>query len=133
MSKKRGIGKFIIGALVGAGIGVLFAPQEGSKTRQQLKEKIEELIDNLKQIDSDDIKNKIEKKIDELKKELADLDKEKALKIAKEKAAQVKVKAQELVDLAVEKGTPALEKIAKETKAKALKVAKDVVKKLEEE
>ena len=131
MSKKKGFCKFLLGAAVGAGLGILFAPQEGKKTRQQLKQKLDELIENLKQIDSKEIKANIEKKIAELKAELADLDKEKALKIAKEKAAVVKVKAQELVDLAVEKGTPVLQKLADEAREQALKFSKEVVKKLE--
>ena len=41
-----------------------------------------------------------------IEQELEDLDKEKALKIAKKKAADIKKKCQELVNLAVEKGTP---------------------------
>ena len=32
--KKSGVGKFILGALVGAGLGVLFAPKAGSETRK---------------------------------------------------------------------------------------------------
>ena len=56
MSKKGGIGKFILGAGIGAGIALLFAPQEGSKTRKELKIKIDELLEKAKQIDVDDVK-----------------------------------------------------------------------------
>ena len=41
MNKKKGFGKFLAGALLGAGLGVLFAPKKGSETRQQLKQKFE--------------------------------------------------------------------------------------------
>ena len=39
MSKKFGIGKFIAGAAVGAGLGILFAPKKGEDTRKVLKKK----------------------------------------------------------------------------------------------
>ena len=94
---KKGTGKFILGAAIGAGLGLLF-----------------------------------DKKVEEIKKELADLDKEKALDLAKKKADELKKKVQELADLAVEKGTPVLEETAKEVKIKANAVIKDVLKKLEE-
>ena len=44
-SKKSGLGKFVLGALVGAGIGVLFAPKKGSETRAELKVKLNELAE----------------------------------------------------------------------------------------
>ena len=37
MSKKKGLGKFFAGALLGAGLGLLFAPIKGSETREALK------------------------------------------------------------------------------------------------
>ena len=40
--KKKGFGKFLLGAAVGAGIGILFAPKKGSETRRELKEKLDE-------------------------------------------------------------------------------------------
>ncbi len=36
---KKGWGKFIIGAGLGAGLGVLFAPKKGSETRKELMKK----------------------------------------------------------------------------------------------
>ena len=53
------------------------------------------------------------------------------MEIAKEKAEQLKVKAQELVDLAIDKGTPILRDAAEEVRLKAIEVTKDVLKKLE--
>ena len=41
MSKKSGVGKFIAGAVLGAGLGILFAPKKGSETRKDLKEKLD--------------------------------------------------------------------------------------------
>ena len=50
MSKKKGsgLGKFALGALVGAGIGILFAPKKGSETRQDLKRLMDDMISNVR-------------------------------------------------------------------------------------
>ena len=136
MSKEKkscGLGKFVLGAAVGAGLGILFAPKKGSETREDLKKKINELLAKVKEIDAEDVKEAIETKIAEIKDELEDLDKEKALKIAKQKAADIKKKSEELVNLAVEKGTPVLQKAADEVRQKAIVVVKEVLKRLEKE
>ena len=64
--------------------------------------------------------------------ELADLDKEKVVKIAKKKAKDIATKAGELVEYAKEKGTPVLESLASSARDKAIDITKDVLKKLEE-
>ncbi len=136
MSKEKkcsGLGKFALGAAIGAGLGILFAPKKGSETREDLKKKINELLAKVKEIDAEDVKEAIETKIAEIKDELEDLDKEKALKIAKKKAADIKEKSEELVNLAVEKGTPVLQKAADEVRQKAIVVVKEVLKRLEKE
>ena len=58
MSKKSsGLGKFLLGGAIGAGLALLFAPQKGSETRRQLKEKCDELFEKLKE--NSQIKNKL--------------------------------------------------------------------------
>lgn len=131
-NKKSGLGKFALGAFVGAGLGFLFAPRSGSETRTLLKAKISDLVKKVKEIDIDELKEEFENKIDKLQEDLRDLDKEKVLSIAKEKANDIKEKAQDLVDLAVAKGTPVLEKAAEEVRQKAIDVTKDVLSRLEE-
>ena len=131
MSKKSGLGKFVLGAAIGAGLGVLFAPKKGSETRAELKEKINDLIVKAKEIDKEEVKAQFLEKVDEFREEISNLDREKVLKIAKKKAAELKEKGQELVDLAVEKGTPILRDAAEEVRLKAVDVTKDVLAKLE--
>lgn len=130
--KMNGLGKFALGAAIGAGLGILFAPAKGSETRKQLKEKLDELMNKAKEIDLDEIRIQIEDKIEEIRVELEDLDKEKVLKIAKKKGKQIQEKCQELVDLAIKKGTPVLESAANEVREKSIDVVSEVLAKLEE-
>lgn len=129
--KKSGAGKFVLGALIGAGLGVLFAPKAGSETRHELKEKMTDLLNKAKEIDLDEVKESISLKIEEIREELSDLDKEKVLKIAKKKGNDIKNKCEELVELAKKKGTPILEKAADEVREKAVEAVKEVLDKLE--
>ena len=131
MSKKSGMGKFILGAGIGAGLALLFAPQEGSKTRKELKDKLAELYEKAKQVE--DVKADVLQRVEELRMQVKDLDKEKALDIAKSQAKKIEKKANELYDIAKEKSAPVVEKAAKEVKETALKAAKEVVSRLETE
>lgn len=130
--KKKSYGKFVLGALVGAGVGVLFAPKAGSETRKELKEKMSVLLKKVKEIDIEEVKENIYLKVDEIKEELSDLDREKILKIAKKKGNDIKEKCEELVQLAKDKGTPVLENAANEVREKAIETVKEVLNKLEE-
>ncbi len=129
--KKLGLGKFIAGAAVGAGLGILFAPKSGSETRKELKKKLDDLVAQVKKIDIKEVKADFDKKVEEIKEGLADLDREKVVEIAKEKGASLKAKAQELVDMAKEKGTPKLKKTAQDVLENVIKVSKEAIKKLE--
>ncbi len=130
-TKKSGAGKFILGALVGAGLGVLFAPKSGSETRKELMDKMKDLLKKAKEIDIDEVKDKISLKVEEIKEELSDLDKEKVLNLAKEKASAIKDKCGELVEYAKEKGTPVLEKAANEVREKTIDAVREILEKLE--
>lgn len=132
-SKKSGLGKFLLGAGIGVGLGMLFTKKTGKENREQLKRKIDELIVKVKEFDSKEVKENIEKKVNEIMAELSDLDKEKVLKIAKKKASDIKNKAEELVEYAIEKGTPVLEKSAAAVREKAIVVTKEILNKLEQE
>lgn len=64
----KGVGSVLtalfVGAVVGAGVGILFAPDEGKKTRKRLKESFDDATDKLRQKLDDlnqDFKHKKEK------------------------------------------------------------------------
>ena len=59
------------------------------------------------------------------------MDKEKAIDLAKKSAKNIKEKSQELVDLAIDKGTPILRDAADAVREKAVVVTRDVLAKLE--
>ena len=101
MSKKSGL---FAGLAVGATLGLLFAPKKGEDTRKDLVNKMKELWNKARDIDYEDVKDSIEKSITDIQNELKDLDKEKVLSIAKKKGKEIEKKANELYDLAVEKG-----------------------------
>ena len=50
MSKKH-TGKFLLGAVLGAGLGLLFAPKKGSETRADLKVQFDKLMNQIKEIE----------------------------------------------------------------------------------
>ena len=89
MSKKGGLGKFLVGAGLGVGLGVLFAPKKGEQTRKELKAKLDELMVKAKNIDVEEVKENIELKVKDLQNQLADLDKEKVAEIVKQKAKEI--------------------------------------------
>ena len=128
---KKGLGKFVLGAGIGAGLALLFAPKKGSDLRRDIKRKFDEFMKDVDKIEIEDIKESFTKKVDEIKKELEDLDKEKVEKIAKKKAKELQRKAEDLVDLAKEKGTPVLEGISDDLKHKVICVCTEVINKLE--
>ena len=130
MSRRGGLGKFIGGLALGAGLGLLFAPDTGENTRKMLQKKLEEMVKKAKELDPEEVKDEILYKVEELQAELASLDKEKVKSAAVKKANDIKAKAEDLYKYAVEKGTPVVEKAADDVRRQALKVVKDVEGKL---
>lgn len=133
MSRGRGLGKLLFGVAVGVGLGFLFAPKEGAKTRAELKVKLGELLEKAKEVDVEEVKNKVLTTVEDLKKELENLDQEKAAELAKKEADKIAEKAEELYKYVVEKGTPVLEKAVEEVKDKAIKMAKEIIEKVEKD
>ena len=129
---RKGIGKFVGGLALGAGLGLLFAPDSGENTRKMLQKKLEDLVKKVKEIDPEEVKDELLYKVESLQAELKSLDKEKVKEIAAKKAREIKEKAEDIYKYAIEKGTPVVEKAADNVRRQALKVVKDVEAKLEE-
>lgn len=132
MSKSKGFGKLLLGLGIGTGLGMLFAPKNGDETRKDLKKELDNFVSSLKEIDVNEVKDDFLNRVEDIRNELEDLDKEKALKIAKSKGNDIKKKVDELVKLAKEKGTPVVESSADAIREKAIDVTKKVLKKLED-
>ena len=60
MKKNSGFGKFLAGAAVGAGLGILFAPKSGKETRQDLKKLFDDFMKKVKEIDVQEVKEQLE-------------------------------------------------------------------------
>ena len=129
---KKGLGKLVLVAGIGASLALLFAPKKGSDLRNDIKKKINEFMKSVDDMTVSEIKDEFTTKVNEIKKGLDELDKETVLKAAKKKGNELKDKANELVELAKEKGTPVLEGIADDLKEKTISVAQEVIDKLEE-
>lgn len=131
--KKSGLGKFLLGAGIGVSLGILFAPKSGKETRKELKEKMDDLVEKAKNVKAEDVKTTIETKVKEIKDDLKNLDKETVTAAIKSGAAKIKRKADELVEFAIEKGTPVIEAAAREVKASTVKTLESITAKLKEE
>ena len=133
MSKKSGIGKFLLGAGIGLGLGILFAPKSGKETRADLKRKLDDLVEKAKNIDVEEVKTTIEAKVAEIKEDLKNLDKETVTEKVKEGAKKIKKKLDDLVSYAAKKGTPVIEAAAKEVKASTIKALEAITDKLKDD
>ena len=133
MSKKGDFGKFLLGGLIGVGIGALLSPKSGKENRAALVKQLNNLKAKVSEIDTKEVKKNFEDKIYEIQDALEDLDKEKVYDIAQKQAKNVKKKADELYALAKEKGTPYVEEAAEKVRVKAVEVTKEVLAKLEKE
>ena len=128
---KKGLGKFVLGAAIGAGLGILFAPRSGKETRKMLKDKMDDLVKKAKELDKEEVKEAVIAKINEIKDGIKNLDKETAIELAKKQGKKIRDKAEDLVEYVKEKGTPVMEKTADAIRLKAIDVTKEVLNKLE--
>ena len=131
MAKKSGMGKFLLGALAGIGIGALLSPKSGKENRDDLVKRLDVLKKRVKDIDVNEVKVNLEDKIYEVQDALEDLDKEKAYDLAQKQAKVLKKKTEELYAVAKEKGTPYVEEAAEKVREKAVEVTKEVLARLE--
>ena len=128
---KKGMGKFLVGAGIGAAITALFTTEKGKEYQAKISSMCEEMIKKVRELDSKEVKENIENKIADIKNELADLDKEKVKEKAKKLAKDIEVKTKDLAKYAKEKGTPVMEEMAENLRVEAVKATKAVLNKLE--
>ncbi len=133
MKKNNGLGKFAVGALIGAGIALMLAPKTGKELRKDLKVKLDELADYIKELDMEDVKTSISEKIKEIEEDIKNFDKEKAIDTAKKSAKKIETKASELVSEAEKAARPALIELTKDVKKKTVKTLNAAIKHLEED
>ena len=126
--KNRGLLK---GLIIGAGLGILFSPKKGSETRKDLANKIAEFKSKLNELETEEVKEIITKKVDDLKKEISDLDKEKLEALTRTQVTKIKKKAEDLYKLALDKGTPVLQKAADDILQTTIDLLKSGATKLE--
>lgn len=128
---KNCFGKVLCGVVIGACLGVLFAPKSGKETREELKKSINNLIDSLKNVDKEDVKKAIINKINEVRNLLEELDKETILENAQKLAITIKTKLSELKDIVVTNTTPYIEKFDMEFRKNTINILNKTIKKLE--
>ncbi len=84
---------FMAGAAVGAGIGLLYAPDKGTTTRKKIKNQAQKVSDEMKETVShriDELNKYVAGFVDETKSKIADLEKKtrQEVKDVKERAAK---------------------------------------------
>lgn len=87
---------FLTGAAAGAVIGILYAPEKGSKTRKNIRRKSKKIASDLTESVNeqvDNIKEQLNNFVDDLKSKISNLEKE-----VKNKATEEKNKAAEKVE-----------------------------------
>lgn len=126
-------GHFLTGALVGVGLGIIFAPKEGSKTRNELQKSLKQLVDSIKEIDLEETKAHFFDKVSELQKELSSISKEEATDYIKDKISIVKEKCDDLKKEANKEDLPAIEKQIDEIKEKSIYLLKQIMEEIKEE
>lgn len=108
---KSGLGKFIIGACIGVGIGLLVASKPGKETREDIKKKFKELEDKFRELDINDLKDGAIEKLEVLKEKIANLDSDQIADFTKEKIGDIKDGLVDLTKSVKKKSVPVIKRI----------------------
>ena len=130
--KKSKLGALVAGIGIGAAAGLLLAPKSGEETRKDKKKKAKQIGKKVKDIDLNQVKEDLVKEFDKFKNEMKDMDKEKAMKLAKEQGTKLLAKCEDLINMAKEKSAPMIEKTGKDIKKKLSEMLADASEKLSE-
>ena len=130
--KKSKLGALVAGIGIGAAAGMLLAPKSGEETRKDIQKKAKQIGKKVKDIDLNQVKEDLVKEFDKFKNEMKDMDKDKAMKLAKEQGTKLLDKCEELITMAKEKSAPMIEKTGKDIKKKLSEMLADASEKLSE-
>ena len=130
--KKSKLGALVAGIGIGAAAGMLLAPKSGEETRKDIQKKAKQIGKKVKDIDLNQVKEDLVKEFDKFKNEMKDMDKEKAMKFAKEQGTKLLDKCEDLITMAKEKSAPMIEKTGKDIKKKLSEMLADASEKLSE-
>ena len=115
--------KFIAGALIGLGVGLLLGSNEG---KDKLKVSLSNLVDSIKNIDLEKIKTIFIDRLNEIKDELSGLDDDTKKELVKIKINKIKETCLELEDIAQENKIYRLEEVVTEIKEKADSILEEI-------
>ena len=132
MGKRGSFKDLLLGVGVGVVIGALFTPRTGEENRKLLKDKTDETIKKVKNIDFEALKTKLYDEYYNLKDQLQNMDSEQAKAFAAEKVSEIQAKADKVIAAAIEENKPKVEKSLVELKKKLAVVLKEASKKLED-
>lgn len=130
--KKSKLGALVAGIGIGAAAGLLLAPKSGEETRKDIQKKAKQIGKKVKDIDLNQVKEDLVKEFDKFKNEMKDMDKDKAMKLAKEQGTKLLDKCEDLITMAKEKSAPMIEKTGKDIKKKLSEMLADASEKLSE-
>ena len=111
---------------------MLLAPKSGEETRKDIQKKAKQIGKKVKDIDLNQVKEDLVKEFDKFKNEMKDMDKDKAMKLAKEQGTKLLAKCEDLINMAKEKSAPMIEKTGKDIKKKLSEMLADASEKLSE-